>query len=133
MQSLTPFRVVMAIVGVGLLTVYAAVSLFNVFRERDDAAKAARDRGGPAMTVPTWEYKVIDVKPLEWRQPGYGTYSERQADPTTFSVSDYEMNTNGVDGWELVSVVPELETTHPGGSVNMRYTKLKFFYKRRKG
>ncbi len=58
-----------------------------------------------------WEYKVLQC-PAEALVPGLPENADRLI-PKNFKLSDAFLNPFGLQGWELLGTIPEVETVHP--------------------
>lgn len=137
MKKWHPVSVMVAFVGVATMMVFGAWSVVDA--SPDGFLGWHRRKAAPSFVPPQWQYKVVEVQPWVWRPEG----KLEASDASTFYLHDEDLNTNGMQGWELVSVVNEIETKQTieyarsilGGGrdvagPNVRNAKLRMFYKR---
>jgi hypothetical protein len=100
----------------------------------------------PTLAAPTkWSYKVVEMENSEhqieseaFKKSGQDMLdaknSSRLRSGDFYFLYYKELDAAGVDGWEMVAVIPQTETTHPIGQdgiiASVRTGKIIFIFKR---
>jgi hypothetical protein len=108
------------VIAGALVTAVLAVMGYAWFKQKQVEARLPHEPKTAILPQVRWDYKTVVVEGRDvWRDSKTGKYATTEdfqnsrKTTRTFSSVEYQIDKDGESGWELVSAVPNIETTFP--------------------